>query len=105
VLLVTSSGSSPVVGFILLAVLYFIPTIVAASRKTPNSGSIFVVNLLLGWTMIGWIAALVKAITTKTYAAQVASGELGQPCAKCRTPMIHGHPFCSKCGAPNTTAT
>jgi Superinfection immunity protein len=41
--------------------LYFLPTIIAIVRKMPNTGSVFVVNLFLGWTFIGWIVALVMA--------------------------------------------
>lgn len=28
-----------------------------------NSGSIFILNLLLGWTFIGWVAALIWAFS------------------------------------------
>jgi hypothetical protein len=52
-----------VAGFVLgLAVSvfgYFLPTILAYGHKqVPNFGSIFVVNLFLGWTFIGWVVAL-----------------------------------------------
>ncbi|AIR90527.1 superinfection immunity protein [Pseudomonas cremoricolorata] len=40
-------------------VIYFLPTINAKSRKHPNRGSIFALNLFLGWTLIGWVAAVV----------------------------------------------
>ncbi len=41
--------------------LYFLPTI--AGRKKRNRYAIFVLNLFLGWTGIGWIIALVWALT------------------------------------------
>ncbi len=49
--------------FVLLfgAGLYFIPAIVAVIRKVPNIGSVIVVNLFLGWTLIGWVVALAMA--------------------------------------------
>ncbi|MFJ2456646.1 superinfection immunity protein [Pseudomonas protegens] len=40
-------------------VLYFLPTINAKSRKHPNRGPIFLLNLFLGWTLIGWVVAVV----------------------------------------------
>jgi hypothetical protein len=43
--------------------LYFIPAIVAASKNKRNSGAIFGLNLLLGWTIVGWVASLVWALT------------------------------------------
>ena len=38
--------------------LYFVPTVIAVSRRAPNAVSVFGVNLLLGWTGIGWLVAL-----------------------------------------------
>jgi Superinfection immunity protein len=43
--------------------LYFLPAIVAAIRHHPNQNAIFIQNLLLGWTILGWIVALVWANT------------------------------------------
>ena len=42
---------------------YFIPGIVASVRKHRNRMAIGILNLLLGWTLIGWVAALVWALT------------------------------------------
>lgn len=47
----------------LAAALYFVPWIVASSRKHNNSGAIAVLNIFLGWTFIGWVAALVWSMT------------------------------------------
>jgi hypothetical protein len=52
--------------------LYWIPAIVAFSRKHHNRGAITVTNFLLGWTAIGWIAALIWACTNPAIA--VAKG-------------------------------
>jgi hypothetical protein len=54
-----------IVALLVLVVLlpaYLIPTIVGLVRKPPNLGVIAAINLLLGWTVIGWIAALVMAL-------------------------------------------
>jgi uncharacterized membrane protein len=37
---------------------YLLPTILAALRRHPQLLVIFLVNFLLGWTVIGWIGAL-----------------------------------------------
>jgi hypothetical protein len=42
--------------------LYFLPSLIAAARRTHNSTGIFLFNLFLGWTGIGWIIALLLAI-------------------------------------------
>lgn len=44
--------------------LYFLPAIVAAMRHTHNSGGILLLNIFLGWTFIGWIVALIMALTS-----------------------------------------
>lgn len=41
--------------------LYFLPTLVAGMRGHRNQDAICVLNLLLGWTFIGWVIALVWA--------------------------------------------
>lgn len=46
------------VGFF-LALLYLLPTYIAFARSARSRYAIFFINLLLGMTMIGWIAALV----------------------------------------------
>jgi hypothetical protein len=44
-----------------LVFLYFLPSIVAAWRLHRHKGAIFVLNLLLGLTVLGWVGALVWA--------------------------------------------
>lgn len=38
---------------------YFIPSMVAKNKR--DFGPIFVLNLFLGWTFVGWVIALVWA--------------------------------------------
>jgi hypothetical protein len=45
--------------------LYFLPSIIAISRDHRNAGPIFLLNLLLGWTFIGWVVALVWSCTAQ----------------------------------------
>lgn len=47
---------------ILLIVLYFVPTLIAFSSNHPSSGSVFVINFFLGWTLLGWVLALALAL-------------------------------------------
>ena len=49
---------------IIVAVLtagYMLPWAIAAVRDVPHWGT-FWVNLLLGWTVVGWIVALVMSL-------------------------------------------
>lgn len=44
---------------------YFIPTGIANDRDHPQKTLIFLFNLLLGWTLIGWIICLFMALGDK----------------------------------------
>jgi len=53
--------------FIVLGiVIYFLPTIIGVERRHQSAGGITVLNLLLGWTGLGWIIALVWACSAVT---------------------------------------
>ena len=42
---------------------YFLPTIVAFVRRKESAAGILILNFFLGWTVIGWIGALVWALS------------------------------------------
>jgi Superinfection immunity protein len=42
--------------------LYFLPSIIAAVRHTHNTTGVVLINIFFGWTVIGWVAALLMAI-------------------------------------------
>jgi Superinfection immunity protein len=43
------------------AALYLLPVLIGWRRRVPDIGSVAVINILLGWTLIGWVAALAMA--------------------------------------------
>jgi Superinfection immunity protein len=45
-----------------VAAAYYMPSIIAARRKHQREKSIAALNLLLGWTGVGWCAALAWAM-------------------------------------------
>jgi cation transport ATPase len=62
---------------ILSLFLYFLPTIVG--RHKSNAVAIFVLNLLLGWTLLGWVIALVWACTEDSALDQLARARMNMP--------------------------
>lgn len=56
------SGTLLIYVLLLLLVLYVLPTAIAVHRRHPQQTPIFVINLLLGWTLIGWAVALAWAL-------------------------------------------
>lgn len=45
-------------------VMYFLPSIIALARSKRDIAAIILLNFFLGWTMIGWIVALIWAVKT-----------------------------------------
>ena len=48
---------------------YFLPTLIACMRgKANGTGGVFFVNLLLGWTVVGWFVSFIWACSGETSA-------------------------------------
>lgn len=41
--------------------MYFLPSIIALARSKRDTLAIFLLNFFLGWTVVGWVVALVWA--------------------------------------------
>ena len=50
--------------FLFVCAMYWLPTLIAVVRRTPSALGIAVVNFFMGWTVIGWIVALVWALAS-----------------------------------------
>ena len=69
-----TGGIVGIVGFLLALLLaavmafavYLLPAIIAGLRGTRRQGGILVLNLLAGWTCLGWTIALVWALVEET---------------------------------------
>ncbi len=46
-----------------LMIPYFIPAIISIVRKKDNKVAICALNLFLGWTLVGWVVALVWSLS------------------------------------------
>ncbi len=44
------------------AALYLLPSALALARQHRNRGAVVALNVLAGWTIIGWVIALVWAV-------------------------------------------
>ena len=84
--------------FLIFSVLlYFLPTLIA--RDKPDVMAVFLVNLLLGWTVIGWFVALVWACAAERYIpVRMVPVSSGRFCSRCGTLSPLGAHFCPACG-------
>jgi hypothetical protein len=48
--------------FVVLLCLYFVPTIIAWVRGHHNKVAITALNIFLGWSVIGWVGAMVWSL-------------------------------------------
>ncbi len=81
-----------------LVLLYFLPSIIARDKR--DAAGIILLNVFLGWTVIGWVIALVWAITAEPYypVRLVALPAGGHFCSQCGTFAYPGAHFCAACG-------
>ena len=82
----------------LAVVLYFLPTIIAHNKR--DSSKIQLVNLLFGWTVIGWCIALVWACSAEAQvrAVLIPAGMVVEARCSCGAIEPAGAHFCWACG-------
>ena len=66
-----SAGYLVVAAFFLC--LYLLPSAIAAFRNHPQLAAIFVCNLLLGLTVLGWVVSLIWAFVKQSQPSNTAS--------------------------------
>lgn len=81
------------VSILAAGLIYFTPTFVAAKRGHSNLTSIFLLNLLLGWAILGWIVALIWSVSSQ---ARPMSAPHRQPEPALQTDDTKACPFCAE---------
>lgn len=85
-----------IVALIIGAFLYFIPAIIG--RKSKNGAGIFILNIFLGWTFVGWVLALVWAYSSPNKVQDVWINT----CDRCGFKQTFDQPLklfkCPQCG-------
>ena len=51
------------IGSIFAICIYFLPTFISIIRGGTKKTAVFIVNMFFGWTVLGWVAALVMAVS------------------------------------------
>jgi len=78
--------------------LYFLPAIIG--RDKGDAAGIFLLNLFLGWTVIGWVLALIWACSAQPHAAMrwVPVRASARFCCQCGSAAWPGAHFGTACG-------
>jgi Superinfection immunity protein len=80
-----------------VTVLYFLPSIVGHKKR--DFAGILILNLLFGWTVIGWIIALIWACAAEDQQRVYAIAGPARYCTRCGA-MTAGAHFCPTCARP-----
>jgi cytochrome c biogenesis protein CcdA len=57
--------------------LYLLPSLIATCRRHSNVAAIEALNILLGWTFLGWVVSLVWSLTDNVKPKKEPEGRLG----------------------------
>jgi hypothetical protein len=79
--------------FLVGPLLYFMPTFEAVGREHPHRGAIAIVNLFLGWTLLGWVVAAAWAVMHPRPSAD------SRPCPFCDEDIRAAASKCKHCGS------
>ncbi len=114
----TSAGAGAgALGVLILVGLYLLPGIVASSRGAKNAGSVWVIDILLGWSLIGWVVALAMAFgetkaddTERLRRVMTLTAGPATPRSPGTTQTVppveaSRSKFCTGCGAPAGSGT
>ena len=87
ILLISMPGGTEWLLLLIGLPLYFLPTIIAGIRHHPATIGVFLLNLFLGWTFLGWIGSLIWAFTSGSRATQtVIVNNSSQPYSQAENP-------------------
>jgi len=59
-----------------LFVMYWLPTIVAIARHTHSALGIAALNFFFGWTVVGWLLALIWALAASPPVIVIENGRV-----------------------------
>lgn len=76
---IAGEGNLGLVAGAALLLAYAMPVTIAVARKHRFTGAIGAINLLLGWTVVGWIAALFWAVNRDLREPAPAHSRFGEP--------------------------
>jgi hypothetical protein len=99
---------NPIIFLIILTCvfIYFLPSVIVSGRNHHNKTSLYLLNLLLGWTFLGWVAALVWAFSAQNVSVnsvnddvQTANNESLKVCKYCAEDIKIDAVLCKHCGS------
>jgi hypothetical protein len=82
---------------IFCGILYFLPSIIGHDKR--SFPGIFMLNFFLGWTVIGWVIAMIWACASDVRGPVYAVAGGGRYCCRCGAMSPQPPYFCWSCGS------
>jgi hypothetical protein len=79
-------GSLVVLLLVVAALFYFVPSVIAIVRHHSQTIPIVAVNILLGWTFLGWVVAFIWSLSADK-PPLIVNQTFGSPAATFATPQ------------------
>ena len=79
------------------ACFYLLPAVISIVRRTGHGVAIRVINIFFGWTVLGWIAALIWSIVEAPQKSTMDDKLVA--CPRCRRANKSTRSECMACGA------
>ena len=77
---------------VIIMIAYLLPVLIGWSRHVTDLGSVAVINIALGWTLVGWVIALAMALRTRPGQAPTVQIFQGVLPLSTRPPASHPAP-------------
>ena len=89
-----NGGGSGLLIIVAVILIYFVPSFVAFGRE--RNGGAIVLNLFLGWTLVGWVVALAWAASLPRKEVSPAPNDPGAPSSETVGQQTVLCPFCAE---------
>ena len=81
-----------------MVIPYLVPAIIAFARRHHHRFAIAALNILLGWTVLGWFIAFIWSLTAKRVALEKADRRNQRTCPDCAELILSDARKCKHCG-------
>lgn len=93
-----TTDSTTILWGMVWVILYFLPALNAYNKRHSSRALILVVNLFLGWTLLGWFLALAWSAGSAKDAPAAPSAATHVKCPDCAELILKEARVCKHCG-------
>lgn len=84
---------------VVILLAYFLPSVIASTRNHHQANAITWLNILTGWTGVGWLAAFIWSLTAVRLDL---NSDYTKACPHCAERIMRSAAICKHCGKTTT---